>query len=157
MNLLLFNLGRVIYMWGFIIAIISGALMSIQGVFNTGVTKQTSIWVSSTFVQFTALVVCVVAWFITGKEGSFATLFKIDNKYMLLGGAMGAFITFTVIKSIDSLGPARAIMLIVTAQLLVAYLIELMGIFGAEKAAFEWRKVIGMAIIIVGIITFKWK
>lgn len=144
-------------MWGFIIAIISGALMSIQGVFNTGVTKQTSIWVSSTFVQFTALVVCVVAWFITGKEGSFATLFKIDNKYMLLGGAMGAFITFTVIKSIDSLGPARAIMLIVTAQLLVAYLIELMGIFGAEKAAFEWRKVIGMAIIIVGIITFKWK
>ena len=34
-------------MWGFIIALVSGALMSIQGVFNTEVTKQTSIWVSS--------------------------------------------------------------------------------------------------------------
>lgn len=144
-------------MWGFIIAIISGALMSVQGVFNTGVTKQTGIWVSSTFVQFTALLVCIVAWFVTGRESSFGALFKIDSKYMLLGGAMGAFITFTVIKSIESLGPARAIMLIVTSQLLVAYLIELIGIFGAEKAAFEWRKVIGMAIIIVGIITFKWK
>ena len=32
-------------MTGFIIALISGALMSIQGVLNTGVTKQTSIWV----------------------------------------------------------------------------------------------------------------
>ncbi|MDF2590031.1 MAG: hypothetical protein K0S41_3872, partial [Anaerocolumna sp.] len=32
---------------GLLIAIISGALMSIQGVLNTGVTKQTSIWVSS--------------------------------------------------------------------------------------------------------------
>ena len=30
-------------MTGFIIALISGALMSIQGVLNTGVTKQTSI------------------------------------------------------------------------------------------------------------------
>ena len=27
-------------MWGIIIALISGALMSIQGVFNTGVTKK---------------------------------------------------------------------------------------------------------------------
>ena len=31
-------------MWGFIVALISGALMSIQGVFNTEVTKQTSLW-----------------------------------------------------------------------------------------------------------------
>ena len=29
-------------MWGFIVALISGALMSILGVFNTEVTKQTS-------------------------------------------------------------------------------------------------------------------
>ena len=29
-------------MWGIIVALISGALMSVQGVFNTGVTKQTS-------------------------------------------------------------------------------------------------------------------
>ena len=34
-------------MMGFVIALISGALMSIQGVFNTEVTKQTSIWVSA--------------------------------------------------------------------------------------------------------------
>ena len=30
-------------MWGFLSALISGALMSIQGVFNTNVTKQTSL------------------------------------------------------------------------------------------------------------------
>ena len=38
-------------MWGIILALISGALMSIQGVFNTEVTKQTSLWVSTGFVQ----------------------------------------------------------------------------------------------------------
>lgn len=143
-------------MIGLIIAIISGALMSIQGVFNTGVTKETSIWVSAAFVQFTAFLVCIVAWFITGRESSFGELLKVDNKYMLLGGAMGAFITFTVVKSMESLGPARAIMLIVTAQLLVGYLIELFGLFGVDKVDFEWRKLIGLILIIGGIVTFKW-
>lgn len=144
-------------MIGIIIAIISGALMSIQGVFNTGVTKETSIWVSSSFVQFSALIVCVVAWFVTGREGNFASLLKIDNKYMLLGGAMGAFITYTVIKSVGTLGPAKAIMIIITSQLLIAYGIELFGLFGIEKVKFEWRKIIGLALVIGGIITFKWE
>ena len=142
---------------GMIIAIISGALMSIQGVFNTGVTKETSIWVSSGFVQFTAFMVCMIAWFVTGRVSNFGALFKIDNKYMLLGGVMGAFITYTVIKSIDTLGPARAIMLIVVAQLIMAYGIELFGIFGVERVKFEWRKIIGLVLIIGGIITFKWE
>lgn len=144
-------------MWGIIIAIVSGALMSIQGVFNTGVMKQTSVWVTSSFVQLSALIVCLGAWLTTGRQGSFVDLFKIDNKYMLLGGAIGAFITYTVIKSVDTLGPARANMFIITSQLIVAYLIELMGIFGSEKVDFEWRKLIGVALILIGIVTFKWE
>ena len=85
------------------------------------------------------------------------TVFQGTPKYMLLGGVIGAFITFTVIKSMDALGPAKAVMLIVIAQLLVAYLIELAGFFGVEKADFSWRKVIGMAVAIVGVAVFQWE
>lgn len=143
-------------MIGFLIALISGALMSVQGVFNTQVTKASSIWVASAFVQISAFAVCLAAWLISDRS-SFGALFKVEPKYMLLGGAIGAFITYTVIKSMDMLGPARAVMLIVIAQLLVAYVIELFGVFGVEKQPLEWRKVIGMAVAIIGIIIFKWK
>lgn len=143
-------------MLGWIIALISGALMSIQGVFNTQVTKTSGIWVANAFVQFTALLVCIGGWLITDRS-SFSSLMKVEPKYMLLGGAIGAFITYTVIKSMDMLGPARAVMLIVVAQLLVAYLIELLGWFGVERQPFEWRKLLGMAVAIVGIVIFKWK
>ena len=44
-------------MIGFFIALISGALMSVQGVFNTQVTKASGIRVANAFVQFTALLV----------------------------------------------------------------------------------------------------
>ena len=143
-------------MIGFFIALISGALMSVQGVFNTQVTKASSIWVANAFVQFTALLVCLLAWLFADRS-SFGALFKVEPKYMLLGGAIGAFITYTVIKSMDMLGPARAVMLIVIAQLAVAYIIELLGWFGVEKQPFEWRKAVGMAVAIAGIVIFKWE
>ncbi len=143
-------------MVGFFIALISGALMSIQGVFNTQVTRSSSIWVANVFVQLTALLVCLGAWLFADRT-SFAMLLKVEPKYMLLGGAIGAFITYTVIKSMEMLGPARAVMLIVIAQLIVAYVIELLGFFGVEKQPLSMRKVIGMLIAIGGIVIFKWK
>ena len=129
-------------MWGIIVALISGLLMSVQGVMNTGVTKQTSLWVSAGFVQFSALIVCIIAWLITGRE-SISSLAKVSPKYMLLGGVIGAFITITVIESMKRLGPAKSVMLIV-----------IMGILGTDKAKFYWGKVIGAAIAVTGVIIF---
>ncbi len=143
-------------MWGILIALLSGALMSVQGVFNTELTKQTSLWVSTGWVQLSAFLICVAAWLFTGRE-TVGVLMKVENKYILLGGVIGAFITVTVIQSMSSLGPAKAAMLIVIAQLAVAYLIELCGLFGVEKVDFQWRKLLGMAIAIVGIVIFKWE
>lgn len=142
-------------MWGIVISLLSGILMSVQGVFNTGVTKQTSVWVSASFVQLSALLVCLTAWLITGREGQFSGLMKVQPKYMLLGGIIGAFITYTVIIGMNQLGPAKAVMLIVAAQIISAYLIELFGWFGVEKAEFNWTKLVGTALFVVGIILFK--
>lgn len=143
-------------MIGFLIALISGALMSIQGVFNTEVTKNSSMWVANGFVQITAFAVCFGAWMLFDRT-NVSTLLEVKPKYMLLGGVIGAFITLTVIKSMDMLGPAKAVMIIVISQLIVAYLIELFGLFGVDKQPFEWKKMIGMAVAIAGIILFKWE
>ena len=123
-----------IHMIGIFIALLSGALMSVQGVFNTQVTKSTGIWMANVFVQFTALLVCLAAYLITDRS-SFGKLMQIEPKYMLLGGAIGAFI--------------------IISQLIVAYIIEVFGWFGVEKQPFEWKKVIGAIIAIAGMIIFK--
>ena len=143
-------------MTGFLIAILSGALMSVQGVFNTQLTKTTGMWVSNGWVQFTALLLCIVAWFFNGRD-SIGTIMKVEPKYVLLGGVIGAFITWTVIKSVAQLGPAKSALLIVISQLIVSYLIELFGLFGMDKEPFEWRKFIGMGIALAGVAIFQWK
>lgn len=142
-------------MVGFLIAILSGALMSIQGVFNTQVTKTSGMWLASAFVQLTALAVCIAAWLIKERT-PINSLLLVQPKYMLLGGVIGAFITVTVIKAMEMLGPAKAVMFIVISQLIIAYVIEVFGMFGVEKEPLEWRKVIGMGIAILGVILFKW-
>ena len=143
-------------MAGFLIAILSGALMSVQGVFNTQLTKTTGMWVSNGWVQFTALLLCVVAWFFNGRD-SIGAIMKVEPKYVLLGGVIGAFITWTVIKSVAQLGPAKSALLIVISQLTVSYLIELFGLFGMDKEPFEWRKLMGLILSLTGVAIFQWK
>ena len=143
-------------MIGFLIAILSGALMSVQGVFNTQVTKASSIWTANAFIQFSALLVCLAAW--AGSDrSSLLSVFRVEPRYMLLGGVMGAAITWTVIRSMDALGPAKAVLFIVVAQIAAAYLIELFGLFGTQRQPWEWRKAIGMGLAVAGIAIFKWK
>lgn len=143
-------------MIGFFIALISGALMSVQGVFNTQVTKTTGMWVSNAWVQLSAFLLCVIVWFFSGRD-SIGTIAKVEPRYMLLGGVIGAGITWTVIKSMEQLGPAKAALLIVFSQLIIAYLIELFGLFGVDKQPFEWRKVGGMVLALIGVTIFQWK
>ena len=84
-------------------------------------------------------------------------LAKVEPKYMLLGGVIGAGITWTVIKSIAALGPAKSALLIVIAQLAVAYIIQLLGLFGMDREPLDWRKVGGLALAIIGIAIFQWE
>lgn len=139
---------------GIIIALISGALMSIQGVFNTKVTEQSSMWVAAGWVQFSAFLTCLGIWLFTGRQ-PVGDLLQVTPKYVLLGGVIGALITYTVVKSMSGLGPAQAALLIVVSQIIVAYCIELFGLFGVEKADFQWRKLIGALVAVAGIVIFR--
>ncbi|MCR5705076.1 MAG: DMT family transporter [Eubacterium sp.] len=141
-------------MWGILIALVSGALMSVQGVFNTELTKSSSLWIANSWVQLTAFFVCAAAWFSTGKQ-NVMELFQVSHKYMLLGGVLGAFITLTVIQSMERLGPAQAVLVIVVSQIAVAYLIEVFGLFGVEQVVFEGKKLLGLLLAIGGIFIFQ--
>jgi len=141
-------------MLGVLLALLAGLLMSVQGVFNTRVMDSSGMWVTNSWVHLSAFVTSIGIWFFAGRE-NLLSVFNVDNKLYLFGGVIGAFITFTVIKSISGLGPAYATMLILLAQLVTSCLIEYLGWFGTEKICFEWSKLIGVVMMIAGIIIFK--
>ena len=142
-------------MFGFIIAIISGIAMSVQGVFNTKLSDKIGTWETNTIVQGSALVLTLIILFFFGN-GNFREI-KSANKLYLLVGALGVVITFTVILSIKSLGTTVGIGTILIAQLLAAALIDAFGLFGSEKVPFSFHEILGIVIMIAGIVLFKLK
>ncbi len=140
-------------MFGIICAIISGIAMSVQGVFNTRLGEKIGVWETTLLVQIIALIVSLIVFLIWGN-GSYTNL-KEANKLYLLGGILGVVITFTVIKSVGSMGPTLGIGIILIAQLLTAALIDAFGLFGHEKISFSLNHFLGIAIMIIGIVIFK--
>jgi len=129
--------------------------MSLQGVFNTRVSEKIGLWETNVFVQGTGLIFTLIILLMAGN-GNLKAIKEV-NKLYLLGGALGAIIIFSVMLGISNLGPTCSIAIILIAQLLAAAVIDKFGMFGATQINFALSKFIGIGIMIVGIIVFKWK
>lgn len=142
-------------MMGIISCIIAGAAMSVQGVMNTRLGEKIGLLESNAFVQGTAFAIALIVAWIWGK-GNIGAIGQA-NKLYWLGGVLGMVITITVMLGMGKTSPAVAVSVILIAQLLVAALIDAFGIMGTEKVPFLWNKYIGLALMIGGVLLFKWK
>jgi transporter family-2 protein len=140
---------------GYIMSVIAGAAMSIQGVMNTRLSEKIGLYESNAYVQGTAFLLSLIAMWIFGK-GSFNNIGSV-NKLYLLGGLFGLIITVTVMIGVGRLSPTIAISVILISQLLVAAIIDAFGLMGSEKITFTWNKYVGLFLMIAGVLFFKWK
>ena len=140
-------------MLGIISAIIAGAAMSVQGVFNTRLSEKTGLFESNVIVQALALICSVLVMLFFGN-GSLSSFTQVNRLY-LTGGIIGAVITVTVMLAVGKLSATYAVSIILIAQLFTAAVIDAFGLFGAEKAPFGLMKYIGLALMSGGIILFK--
>lgn len=142
-------------MLSIIYAIISGISMTLQGVFNTRLEEKIGTWETNVVVQGSALIITLIIVILFGK-GNFKAIKEV-NKLYLLGGILGVIIIFTVIRSISSMGATVGIGTILVAQLASAGIVDAFGLFGTERVSFGFREFIGISIMILGIVIFKWK
>lgn len=129
--------------------------MSLQGVFNTRLSSKIGSWETNVIVQGSGLIITALILLIFGN-GHFKEI-KNVNKLYLLGGVLGVVIIFTVMEGIAMMGPTYSIATILVAQLIAAGIIDAFGLFDSTKISFGWTKIIGIAIMIIGIVIFKWK
>ena len=140
-------------MLGYIASAIAGAAMSVQGVMNTRLGEGIGTMEANCVVQSTAAVLSLAALCFY-RTGSFAAIGTVPW-YCLLGGVLGLVITITVMLGIGALSPTVAISVILLSQLGTAALIDGLGLLGAERAAFTWRKLLGLALMAGGILAIK--
>ena len=142
-------------MLAIIFAIISGISMTLQGIFNTRLEEKIGTWETNVIVQGSALILTLIILVFFGK-GNLKAI-KDVNKLYLLGGFLGVIIIFTVMKSIGAMGATLGIGTILIAQLASAGIVDAFGLFGTERVTFGVREFIGIGIMIIGIVIFKWR
>ena len=142
-------------MLAILFGILAGAAMSVQGVLNTRLSDRIGLYESNLLVQGLAFAFSAIALLFLGK-GDFAALGDVNRGY-LLGGALGIVITITVMLAIHGLGPTVAVSVILISQLLVAAAIDALGLFGSERIPFCWQKFAGVALMVAGVLLFKWR
>ncbi|MBQ7792807.1 MAG: DMT family transporter [Clostridia bacterium] len=142
-------------MIGFLMSILAGAAMSVQGVWNTRLSSKIGLFEANVIVQGTAFLLGLLVMFLFGK-GNMREIVNTPKLYWL-GGVLGIVITVTVMLSIKDLSPTHAISVILISQLLVAALIDAFGLFGSEKVPFTWTKYAGLFLMIAGVLLFKFQ
>lgn len=138
---------------GIIYSMLAGAAMSIQGVMNTRLGEKIGVLEANAFMQGLAFVLSVIVALAFGN-GNFSQLMSAKKVYML-GGVFAVIITVTVMLGMGKLSPARAVLIILITQMLVAAVIDAFGILGTEKVPFTWNKYAGLAVMIGGVLLFN--
>ena len=140
---------------GICYSILAGIIASTQNVFSARISDKLGMWETAFVVHFIGLIFALIMVFAFGN-GNLKSVTEVNRIY-LLGGILGVFIIFTVANGVTLLGASLSISLMVIAQLFFAAIIDTFGLFGTEKIPFDITKIIGFAIMIVGVVVFKSK
>jgi transporter family-2 protein len=70
--------------------------------------------------------------------------------WMLLGGVMGLLIVFTVTYAGPRIGVAATVGILIAGQLAMGAAIDRWGLFGSQRIALHWPRLLGIALLAAG-------
>jgi bacterial/archaeal transporter family-2 protein len=75
----------------------------------------------------------------------------------VLGGLAGAAIVVITLITVSSLGASGVAAALVSAQLIVAAVIDRLGVLGLEKTDLTWSRGSGIPLLIIGTLLVTWR
>jgi bacterial/archaeal transporter family-2 protein len=70
--------------------------------------------------------------------------------WMLMGGVMGLLIVFTVTYAGPRIGVAATVGILIAGQLVMGAAIDRWGLFGSQRIAIHWPRVLGIVLLAAG-------
>ena len=134
---------------GIIFAVLSGTFIALQGIFNAKLGYAVGPWLSVTIVHFVGLILALAIYFF--KRDADLEAFRRVPWYYSLGGLFGVFVVFGELTAIQQLGVTWAICILLVAQLIGAFLIDVNGWLGVKRKPMNTGQVMGLALMVIGI------
>ncbi|MBH5319476.1 DMT family transporter [Paenibacillus sp. GSMTC-2017] len=138
---------------GIMMALLAGALISVQTMFNNKVKEV----VSSETTTALVLGMGFIASFGMGVlfEGAGFFSFGPMEPWFWFSGLIGIGVVTCVVNGVKIMGPSNAILIVMASQLLISLWWDSLGWFGLETVPLTFQKVLGVVALLGGLILFK--
>lgn len=139
-----------------LLALSAGVALAVQAAINTQLAKVMSNQpLIATFISFTtgALLLFVISLFKTDLFNNLGTMPQ-HSWWKYLGGSLGAMAVFTTILLAPKIGITHMLFFVIVGQLTTAMIIDHFGLINMPVREVSWAKLVGIAIVGVGLITF---
>ncbi|GAB6098164.1 DMT family transporter [Halanaerocella petrolearia] len=134
----------------FLVAIVAGMSMAIQGSLNSVLGKTIGELEATLVVHIIALMLLVILLVFNLGKGDLSNL-SFAPWYSYLGGILNVVILYGVLFSISQLGVGNATTAIVAAQILTAVIIDHLGLWGLKQISFQWLHGLGVLFLALGV------
>ncbi|MCM3126777.1 MULTISPECIES: DMT family transporter [unclassified Paenibacillus] len=139
---------------GIILALVAGAFVSLQVIFNSKMNEHTGSWLTTTIVLGLGAIAALTASLIF--EGADTFELQHMKPWYWFSGMIGVAVVYSLMQGVKLLGPTFSTSITLTSQLGFAVLFDSLGLFGLEKIDFSVNKMLGVLVIIGGILLFKY-
>jgi transporter family-2 protein len=132
-----------------VITLAAGGLVAFQPPVNAALSRQTG----DLGAAFTSLaiswVIIAIALVASGELGTLRGLGEF-RPHHVLGGVAGAAIVYVSLVTVRSLGAAGVAAALVAAQLIVAAVLDRLGVLGLEETGFSAARIAGIVLLVAG-------
>jgi transporter family-2 protein len=97
----------------------------------------------------TALIAAVALLVLRGSFDGYAAAAR-QPPWLWIGAAMGAIVVFSITFAGPRLGTAATIGLLIAGQLAMGAVIDRFGLFGLDRIALHWPRLVGIALLGAG-------
>ena len=139
-----------------ILAILAGMAMPTQAAVNSKLAGYAGSPIMAAFISFAVGTAALFVYMVlTGVSLNSAASLKYAPLVVWMGGFLGAFFVSVMVTVVPRIGVALAFSLAIGGQMLVTLLIDHFGWLGVQERPMNFYRVIGAALITVGVILIR--
>lgn len=140
--------------WIFL-ALTSGAFLPVQAGLNTKLGKSIDSPMHASLVSFIVGAFVVLLFVSFTKQPVSWSGIKTVSPYVWMAGTLGAFYVTVIILAFPRIGPALTFGLVVTGQMIISVVLDHFNILVAQQHSINFRRIIGIILIIAGVIIVR--
>lgn len=141
-------------LWIFM-AFAAGAFLPVQAGLNMKLGKAAGNPIQGSMISFLVGLTALLAYILITRQSLSIEGLKSAPAHVWLGGLLGAFYVTVVILAYPHLGPSLTFGLIVAGQMIISALMEHFNLLVANPTPINFYKIIGLALIVVGVIIVR--